>query len=202
MTAAPDIDGFWKWFADNHESILEIMAGRRDGKVTELLDRALESNHLNLTYEVTGGERGGELTFTPEGDPMVAAFIDQFLEKAPALDTWIIHGRIQRKPIDAAIAFVKAVHGIDLSDLHFKVRHLDEQYHLLFLSDALMNLEEDHRFEVAGTFLDHALGEARAMEYIGSVDFSEAKEGGIEMGLVINQITRETGGTGDIQAAS
>jgi aldehyde dehydrogenase (NAD+) len=39
---------------------------------------------------------------------MVAAFIDQFLEKAPKLDTWIIHGRIQRKPIDAAIAFVNA----------------------------------------------------------------------------------------------
>jgi hypothetical protein len=198
MTPTPDIDGFWKWFGENHAMILEIMAGRRAGKVTDLLDKALEANHLNLTYEVTESVKGAELTFTPEGDPMVAAFIDKFLENAPALDTWIIHGRIPRKSLKAAIAFVKAVHDIDLSDLHFKVRHLEDQYHLLFLSDALMRLPEDERFEVAGTFLDHALGEARAMEYVGTVEFSGAREGGIEMGLVINQITRETGGTGDV----
>jgi hypothetical protein len=199
MGATPDIDGFWGWFRSNHGRILEIMAGRRDGKVTELLDQALASHHLNLTYEVTEGVTGAELTFTPEGDPKVAAFIDKLLEKAPALENWIIHGRIPRKSLKAAIAFVHAVHGIDLSELHFKVRNVEGQYHLLFLSDDLMKLSEDQRFEVAATFLDHALGEGRAMEYVGGVDFHPARsEGGIEMGLVINQITRETGGTGDL----
>ena len=198
MTAAPDIDGFWKWFGENQGHILEIMAGRREGKVTEMLDRALADHHLHLTYEVTEGVTGADLTFTPEGDLQVAAFIDKLLEKAPKLDTWVLHGRVQRKSLKAAIAFAKAVHDVDLTDLHFKVRHLDDQYHLLFLSDALMKLPEDKRFEVAGTFLDHALGEDRAMEYIGSVDFAPAREGGIEMGLVINQITRETGGSGDL----
>jgi hypothetical protein len=198
MTVPADIDGFWKWFSDNHNDILEIMAGQRSGKVTELLDQALKQHHLNLTYEVTEAVAGAELTFTPEGDPLVAAFIDKVMEKAPKLDTWVIHGRIQRKSLKAAIAFVTAVHGLDLTDLHFKVRFVDEQYHLLFLSDALMKLPEDERFEVAATFLDHALGEERAMDYIGSVDFSPAREGGIEMGLVINQITRETGGSGDL----
>jgi hypothetical protein len=198
MTAPPDIEGFWKWFLDNHENILAIMAGSRSGKVTELLDQALQKHHLHLTYEVTEAVTGAELTFTPEGDPQVAAFIDKVLEQAPKLDTWVIHGRIQRKSLKAAIAFVHAVHGIDLTDLHFKVRNFEDQYHLRFLSDELMKLGEEERYEVAATFLDHALGEARAMEYVGGVDFHPSNEGGIEMGLVINQITRETGGTGDI----
>ncbi len=198
MGSTADITGFWTWFSANHEQILEIMGGRRPGKVTEMLDRALEANHLNLTYVVTEGLTGAELTFTPEGDPQVAAFIDKLVEAAPKLETWVIRGRIRRKSIKAAIAFVEAVHGIDLANLHFKVRHLDGKYHLLFLSDVLMALDEEKRFAVAATFLDHALGEEIAMEYVGSAEFSANVAGGIEMGLVINQITRETGGSGDL----
>lgn len=198
MADKPDVEGFWRWFEGNHERVLEIMAGRRDGKVTDLLDEALTQHGLNLTYQITEGVTGGELTFTPQGDPKVAAFIDTFVEKAPKLDTWVVHGRVQRKSLDAAIAFVKAVHDVDLEQLHFKVKEVDGVYHLLFLSDVLMKLDEDKRYQVAATFLDHALGEDVAMEYVGSVDFKPSRDGGIAMALVINQITRETGGTGDL----
>lgn len=180
---------------------MEIMAGRREGKVTELLDEALAAHGLNLTYEITEGMTGGELTFTPQGDPKVAAFIDSFVEQAPKLDTWVIYGRVQPKSLDGAIAFVEAVHGVDLSGLHFKVKEVEGVYHLLFLSDVLMGLEEDKRYQVAATFLDHALGEDVAMEFVGSVDFKPARDGGIAPALVINQITRETGGTGDLVLA-
>jgi hypothetical protein len=194
-----DVDGFWKWFEAHHEEILEIMGGRRDGKVTDMVDKALEQHRLNLTYDITEGVKGAELTFTPMGDANVAAFIDALLAKAPKLDTWVMHGRTQRKSLTAALAFIQAVYAIDLADLHFKVKQTDEKYHLLFLSDPLAALPEEKRFEVAASFLDHALGEDLAMEIIGSVDFKPARPGGIEMGLVINQIIREMGAsTGDL----
>jgi len=38
VTALPNYRGFWTWFAAHQEEILEIMGGRRTGKVTDMLD--------------------------------------------------------------------------------------------------------------------------------------------------------------------
>lgn len=200
------IRGFWEWFEQHHTDIMAIMAGQRPGKVTELIDEALANQGLSMTYEITEGRFGGELTFTPCGDPVAAAFVDRFVAEAPPLDTWVIYSRRQRKSLQSALAFVKAVHGIDIADAHFQVRSVDGRYHLRFLHDGLLALDEDQRFAVAATFLDHALGEAVAMNYIGSIDFRPTTEG-IEMGLVINQLISETGemepaGTGDLPRQS
>ena len=187
---------FWKWFADHHGEILEIMGGRRPGKVTDMIDKALTDAGLSLTYEVTEGTFGGELTFTPMGDPEMARFIDRFVASAPSFETWMIHGRRQRKPLKAALAFVQALHDVDLNGTRLKVRFLEGKYYLLFINERLAQMPEEQRFAVAATFLDHALGEAVTMSRIGGLDFKTAGEG-IEMGLVINQITHETG-TGDL----
>ncbi len=196
---APDYRGFWQWFADHHAEILEIMAGQRQGRVTEVIDAALEQHHLDFVYEVTEGTFGGELTFTPEGDPNLARVLDRFVAQAPSFDTWVIHSRRQRKPLNAALAFVKAIHDIDLHGMHFNVRKLSGQYHLQFLHSELAAFDDDRRFAVAATFLDHALGEALAMGFVGTVDFQSTGEG-IDMPLVINQIIREAeeATTGDL----
>ncbi|MCA9549159.1 MAG: hypothetical protein KC933_03930 [Myxococcales bacterium] len=186
----PDFRGFWQWFADHHAEILEIMAGRRPGRVTDILDDALRSRNLSFVYEVTEGTFGGELTFTPEGDDNVAKVIDHFVAMAPSFDTWVVHSRRQQKPLNAALAFTKAVHGIDLTGLHLNVRNLHGQYHLQFIHRELAAADDDKRFAVAATFLDHALGEALSMSIIGSVDF-KAQGDGIDMPLVLNQIIRE-----------
>lgn len=197
-----DIRGFWQWFADHHLEILEIMGGRRDGKVTDLIDEALARHGLSITYEVTEGLYGGEITFTPCGDPVAAAFIDRFVAEAPTFDTWVIYSRRQRKSLQSALAFVKAVHGIDIQDAHFQVRFREGVYHLRFMHDGLLALGEDVRYAVVATFLDHALGEAVAMNFIGGIDFQPGGEG-IEMALMINQLISETGemapaGTNDL----
>jgi hypothetical protein len=189
----PNITGFWSWFADNHVEILEIMQGKRTGRVTEMIDEALAKNRLALTYEVTESVFGGELTFTPEGDAQVAVFIDRFVAFAPTLDGWVIFGRIQRKSLPTALAFVRALHGIDLSSTRFKVAWADDRIHLCFLDDALSALPEDQRYLVAGTFLDHALGESVSMEWVGAIDFKPSAEG-IEMALMINEIIGELEG--------
>lgn len=204
MSTQPNITGFWQWFADKNSEILEIMGGRREGKVTEMIDSALSANGLSITYEVTEGLYGGELTFTPCGDPAAAAFIDRFVAGAPTFDTWVIYSRVQRKSLKAALAFVKAVHGIDLEGTHLQVRSAGGVYHLRFMHSALAQLDEEQRFAVVATFLDHALGEAVAMNCIGGIDFKPDGDG-IEMGLIINQIITETGdmspaGTGDLPA--
>lgn len=187
---APDFRGFWQWFADHNHEILEIMAGRRPGKVTDVIDEALREHDLSFVYEVTEGPFGGELTFTPEGDPTLAKVIDRFVAQAPSFDTWVVHSRRHRKSFSAALAFVKALHGVDLTGLHFKVRNLGGQFHLLFIHPGLAALEEDRRFAVAATFLDHALGEAVAMSFVGALEFRDAGDG-IDAPLVVNQIIRE-----------
>ena len=195
---APDIIGFWKWFADHNHEILEIMAGRRQGRVTDVIDDALSRHNLGFVYEITEGTFGGELTFTPDGDHQLARAVDHFVAQAPSFETWVIHSRRQRKALSAALAFVEALHGVDLHGLHFNVRKLDGQYHLQFIHAGLAACQDDRRYAVAATFLDHALGEATAMTFIGALDFQAAGEG-IDMGLVVNQITVETSeATGDL----
>lgn len=197
---APDYRGFWQWFADHQHEILEIMAGQRQGRVTDVIDDALGRFRLNVVYEVTEGTFGGELTFTPEGDANLARVLDRFVAQAPSFDTWVIHSRRQRKPLNSALAFVKAIHGVDLHGLHFNVRKLNGQYHLRFLHPELAALDDDKRFGVAATFLDHALGEALSMGFVGTVDF-QATGDGIDMPLVLNQIIREAEeATGDLIA--
>lgn len=187
---APDFRGFWQWFADHNADLLQIMAGQRSGRITDIVDDALEAHGISFVYEITEGTFGGELTFSPEGDPQIAQVLDRFVAQAPSFDTWVIHSRRQRKPLEAALAFVRALHGVDLHGLHFKVRKLGGQFHLQFIHPALAGLGEDDRFATAATFLDHALGEAMAMSFIGSLDFRAAGDG-IDMPLVLNQIIRE-----------
>src|SRR5215831_7879058 len=133
----PNIPGFWTWFADNHLEILEIMQGKRTGRVTEMIDCALTANRLALTYEVTESVFGGELTFTPEGDPTLAGFIDRFVASAPSFDRWVIFGRVQRKSLPTALAFVKALHGIALSEARRKITWAEDRMHPCFLHDGL-----------------------------------------------------------------
>jgi hypothetical protein len=189
----PNILGFWTWFAENNARITEIMEGKREGRVTDLIDSALAANGLDFTYEVTEGVFGGELTFTPEGDPQLAAFVDRFVAHAPSFGDWVVFSRVQRKALGTALAFVKALHGVDLEDARFKVVWADERFHLCFLHDGLFALDEDKRYAVVSTFLDHALGEEISMEWVGTLDFKPSGEG-VAMGLMINEIIAEIDG--------
>ncbi len=194
----PEIRGFWSWFAQHQAEILDIMSGRKQGRVTQLLDEALAAHGLSVTYEVTEGPYGGELSFTPEGDPQVARFVDRFVAAAPTLERWVIHSRIQRKSLPAALAFVQRVHGVDLSEARLKVRCVEGLYFLQFLHDGLAALPDPKRMAAAASFLDHALGEALTMGFVRGLDFRSGGEG-IEMSLVISELIRETGiDTGDL----
>jgi hypothetical protein len=190
--APPDMLGFWQWFADHQSELLEIVQGKKAGRVTELIDGALASARLgHLTYEVTGGPAGAELTFTPQGDPVLARFIDHFIASAPSFERWMIFGRVQRKSLAAALKFVKAIHGIDISDARMKSVELEDRYHLCFLHDGLFALDEEKRFAIASTLLDHAIGEQTVMQWIGQIEFRKSGEG-VAMGLLFNEIMRET----------
>lgn len=192
MKPTPNLVGFWTWFADHQGEIFEIIQGKKPGRVTEMIDQALRQMNLqDLTYEVTGGPGGAELTFTPQGDPVMARFLDRFVNEAPSLENWMIFSRIQRKALPAALKFVKALHGIDISDARFKSVELEGRYHLCFLHDGLFVLDDHRRFSVASTFLDHALGERTVMEWIGQIEFKKSGEG-IAMGFLVNEILVET----------
>lgn len=191
--ASADCSGFWRWFAGHQAELLDIMGGRRAGRVTELIDQALAAHHLDLVYEVTSSALGAELTFTPEGDPVLARFLDHFVALAPTFEGWVVFARVQRKPLTTALAFVRALHGLDLGDARFRFRIEDDRYLLCFLDDGLFALDEDRRFAVASTFLDHALGEELAMQHLGALEFQPAGEG-VAMGLMINEIICDVAG--------
>lgn len=194
---APDPLGFWGWFANHQSELLAIVRGEQAGRVTERIDDALAEHHLKFVYEVTEVDFGGELTFTPEGDPVGAAAVDDFVAQAPSLKNWVIHSRRQRKPLNTAVAFTRAVHGVDLTDARVVVKMYHGQYHLQFIHALLADLPEESRYGTIASFLDHALGEAVATNYVGGVDFKPEGDG-IDMALVINQIICETG---DVPAA-
>ena len=189
---APDPRGFWGWFAHHQTELLAIVRGEKAGRVTARIDEALAQHNLKFVYEVTEGAFGGELTFTPEGDPVSAAAVDDFVAQTPSLENWVIHSRRQRKPLSAAVAFTRVVHGVDLTDARVVVKMHLGQYHLRFIHAPLADLPEAHRYGTVANFLDHALGEAIATNYVGGVDFKPEGDG-IDMALVINQIIRETG---------
>lgn len=188
----PDPRGFWRWFAGHQSELLAIVRGEQTGRVTERIDEALAKFNLSFVYEVTEGVFGGELTFTPEGDPDGAVAVDDFVAQAPSFRNWVIHSRRQRKSLQTAVAFTRAVHGVDLTDARVVVKLHLGQYHLRFIHAPLAELSEERRYGTVASFLDHALGEAVATNYIGGVDFKPEGEG-IDMALVINQIVRETG---------
>ncbi len=187
----PDIRGFWAWFADRQYEILEIVSGRRPGRVTDLIDEALFENNIHLTYDVTESALGGELTFTPEGNPDLARFLDRFVAAAPAFDTWLIFNRRQRKSLDIALRLVHSVHAIDLSTTRFKVSFKAGRYHLGLLSDELYELSEADRMRVATIFLHYALGEELVTQCVGDLEFLPSGDG-IGMGLLVNEIVCDT----------
>ena len=186
----PNPEAFWTWFASHERELADIVAGATEGRVTEQLDQALTQHGLSFVYDVT---ETPELTFTPEGDPARAVLGDSFVEGAPMLTRWVVHSRRQRKPLPQALSFVRALHGIDLSNASFDVRLHEGRYHVRFQHNELVQRGEDERFAVAASFLDHALGEAVAMTYIGGVDFAERTEGGIDMAIAVNQLLAEAG---------
>ena len=182
-----DIDGFWAWFKGEAKQLAAIVDGSASGKVTDVLDAALSDHGLELTYEVSLDAHGPELTFTPEGDPDRAALVDRVAMRAGAVRGWTIHARRQPKALPSALAFVQAMHGIDLSAARFDVRADGDAYFICFKHDALYARSEDERFEIAATFLDHALGEAFTMRAVRGLEFAAAGDG-VEMGLMVNQL--------------
>lgn len=182
--------GFWQWFVGHHGELLDIVHRRREGRVTDLLDHALRANDLNLAYDVIESEKGAELTFTPEGDEGKVARIERIVASAPKIEGWTFHARRQRKTLEAALAFVRALHGFDLSGARMSIAtREDGRFDLTFIHEQLAQMDEQ-RYAVVGTFLDHALGEEVTMSFIGDIDFKPTGDG-IVMSLLINELISE-----------
>ncbi len=183
-----DVEGFWRWFETEAPALAEIVQGRRVGNITEQIDAALTRFGLPLTYEVSATEQGPELVFTAAGDPQWADFLDRMVAGAP-MTAWTVHPQRPRRPLDEAVAIVRAVCGVDIGGAHFQARMLDGRFHLRFLDDALYGLPEPRREDAAALFLDYALGERLATSTVHGLDFQPAGEG-IAMPLMINELIR------------
>lgn len=193
MVASADIPRFWSWLSAESERLRAAMlSGGAEVDPTVEIDGALKDCELELAYDLAVIGDQAELTFTPEGDRERAAFVDEVVSAAPAIAGWEFHSRRQRKPLPVAIGFVQEEHGVDLSDTRVLAVSKDGLYKITFIDPVLASRPEAERYGVAATFLDHALGEAVAMQRIVAVDF-EPGPGGIEMALVINNIIVETG---------
>lgn len=184
---------FWAWFSGEAEALRAAMLGRGgDRNPTAEIDHVLAAQGLELAYDLAVVGEMAELTFTPQGDPKAAAFVDEVVSAAPATTGWWFHSRRQRKPLSVALDFVQEVHGLDLSQARLRARSKEGVYQVCFVDAALAARPEEERYAIAGTFLDHALGEAVATEWVAAVAFEEGP-GGVEMSLVINQIIHEAG---------
>lgn len=186
---SPDVVGFWAWFAGEADGLAATVSGEGQARITTLMDEALARFRLPITYEVSAGESGPELVFTAEGDRERAEFLKKVVEQAPKT-VWSIHPLRPRRPLDAALAIVHAVHGLDLAPARFQARVVDGMFHLRFLSDELFRLDDKVRHDAAALFLDYALGEELATATVAGLDFQPSGEG-ISMALMVNELIRK-----------
>lgn len=144
-------------------------------RIGDLLGRA----GIDFVHEVTATDDAAVLIFTPESDPAVAAEVDRLVSAAPPLPGWEIFGRRQRKDAADALTIAEDVYDIPLADARFRVvPRADGGVDVEMFTGAAEEVPADVARGMVQFFLEHAIGEAAAMDVVRAVRLRPAAEGG------------------------
>lgn len=123
------------------------------------VEKVLQECEYHFAFELTHDGHNAILILTPEGDQTIAAQIDSLLAGKPAIDSWIIYGRRQKKTIKDAFTFIHHIYGIDISDCKFSMTESIEGLKINLASRSIEGLSGEERQGLVATLLDHLVGE-------------------------------------------
>jgi hypothetical protein len=166
-TVEPSPIIFWNLFSEEKDELYtQIISGNVRPAYERIGEFATLAN-FPYVYEVTSDADNAILIFTPESDRDIAIVIDSFVAAAPALPRWKIFNRRQAKPVEDAFAMLENVYEVDVRDATFSMEQGSAGFDVVMYSKAADILGEEEKEGFVSFFLEHAIGEANAMAFVG-----------------------------------
>ncbi|HEY1066880.1 MAG TPA: hypothetical protein VGE52_12245 [Pirellulales bacterium] len=157
MTNASD---FWEDFEKYSPRLLAVIERGDVRRAFEALDHLLTGYGYTFCFDLAADERAAVLTFSPEGDPVVAEEIDAFLAHAPRLEGWRINGRRERKDPREVPRIIRQLYDLEIAEVRFLI---DDGGHcgprIAIYLPAAEPLSDQERVGLAAALLWHSLGE-------------------------------------------
>jgi hypothetical protein len=153
---------FWKRFARTADHWASEFRSGQDRLVFDEIEKLFLSCGYDICFDITESEGKCILVMSPEGDPELAESIDRLIESKPEALSWKVVGGREKKDLADVCAIIKHLYLIDLRDCRF--RHRERSLIEIYVPhDADLTAEEAEG--MGNTFLWHAIGERRVMEF-------------------------------------
>ncbi len=179
LTLKARVAAFWQWYASAAERLHDHIENKRsrnlDPEVSPKIDELLPG--MAWVFGRGEGDAGHNFTLTPEGDPYKRFVAQYWLARAPRLAGWTFYAA--RQPGESISGQQIRIGGkkFDVEALWLTPR-VDEQkkkvdltlWHPLF-----GKVSEDVRETVACLWLDEALGEDGAVQWIGEIKLGNSR---------------------------
>jgi len=160
---------FWRAFGAEAVALAtRVTSGDLRG-VFQRVETLLLEHGFDFCFDLTEEGHEAALVLTPEGDPVQARRIDELVHSRPEIPGWRVYGRRQRKPLADAVAVVRNIYDVDVSDATFDLRETPRGFEVTMRSKAVRNLKTEEAQGLIATFLDHAVGEAVVMERVAGL---------------------------------
>lgn len=168
---------FWEAFSTMSGELGQDVASGKLREAFQRVDALLQGLDLDFCFELTREGDTAVLVLTPEGDPQKGSMIDALVAAKPEIPGWRVYRRRQRKPLKDALAFVRRIYGLDLSDATFDLRGSPGRYEVVMHSKVAEGLAPDEAYGLVATFLDHAIGEEVVMARVSRMEASQSAGG-------------------------
>ena len=169
---------FWEAFANEEAEVRNMMDNKVDGNILlkfvgNILEIAFEDSYFEMGIN---SEDKYELILTPEGDRAKLLQLHYWLQMAPEA-LWEKWNFYSAKPGHPDSNFGMQMYDISISkedvSIYYEIDEERPKINIQVYSPKLMELEENHRYNMFFIFLDQFIGELYTMEYIGYIDFVE-----------------------------
>ena len=173
MEQTHDCSAFWKWFADNSESLtmLDDLDEVRQHTLLDELQQQLDNYCEGLTYEMGEPTQSGRtLTFSAEGDADLFRYVVEIVDNAPDVDWWTFEAFRQPKGKDLKVTFDK--YTFRTKDMYFMQLESEEEPDILGIRVALPNPVDDDDDQLVGVYvtIEALIGEFDCTTLIGYLD--------------------------------
>ena len=180
LTLKQRVAAFWNWYAGAagrfHSEIENKRCGSLEPEVSSKVDELLPG----MAWVFGPGENGEghSFTLTPEGDAHKRLVAQYWLQNAPRLPGWTFYASRQPSALHASGHSIR-IDGTDFGAHEIWLTpHVDEQnakvdltvWHPLF-----DRIEQRLRWTVTFLWLDEALGEDGAVQWIGEINLGSDK---------------------------
>jgi len=184
------VDRFWAWFEDHDERLHRNMFDPRIVELGDALGAEIRDVAPGVSWRFGPGDGPGEhaLVLSPNGDRDLRVLCEVWIERAPRIEGWVFRPSDPPADLDES-AFGVEDRMLSPSDARLSLRFDDaaERVHVGLHHPIFERLEPDSRTALADELVRSALGEDRAILWLGDVTALEAAptgEGTWTLGLL------------------